>query len=124
MIAFKNLRALDDWHDAHPMLREVVIFMLEHAWPADRDMVVIRIAKRDAGQKTEIHTCGPPHRAADFSIRNLPEQTGQRIEAAINKQFRYDGDRPKNVAYFHDAGSGNQLHVQVSNNTVRRGVTG
>ena len=120
MIAFKNTRALDDWHDAHPMLREVILYMLANAWPSDRDMVVTRIAEPDANQKTAIHTCGPPHRAADFSIRSLPEQTGQRIEEAINKEFRYDGERPKNVAYFHDAGSGNHLHIQVSNNTARK----
>ena len=120
MIAFKNPLALDDWGSIHPRLHEVIIYMLANVWPTDRDMVVTRIAEPDANQKTAIHTCGPPHRAADFSIRNLPEQTGQRIEAKINATFQYDGARPKNVAYFHDAGSGNHLHIQVSNNTVRR----
>ena len=120
MIAFKNIRALDDWAEIHPRLREVILYMLEKAWPSDRDMIVTRIAEPDANQKTAIHTCGPPHRAADFSIRNLPVQTGQRIEEAINSAFVYDGERPKNVAYFHDAGSGNHLHIQVSNNTARK----
>ena len=120
MIAFKNLRALSDWSAIHPRLLEVITFMLEKAWPTDRDMVVTRIAEPDANQKTAIHTCGPPHRAADFSIRTLPDQTGKRIEEKVNGEFRYDGDRPKQVAYFHDAGSGNHLHIQVSNNTVRR----
>lgn len=120
MIAFKTTRALDDWAGIHPMLQKVILFMLREAWPSDRDMVVTRIAEPDANQKTAIHTCGPPHRAADFSIRNLPEQTGERLEGAINQAFVYDGVRPKNVAYFHDAGSGDHLHVQVSNNTARK----
>ena len=120
MIAFKNTRALDDWHDAHPRLREVVLFLLERAWPTDRDLIVTRIAERDAGQVTEIHTCGPPHRAIDFRISHAPLQTVERAAKMVNDEFSYDGDRPKLVAIVHDAGSGNHMHVQVSNNTARK----
>ena len=120
MIAFKNVRALDDWASIGPMLREVVLFILESACPSDRDMIVTRIAERDANQKTEVHTDGPPHRAIDFRISHLPWQTAERIAGKINAAFQYDPTRPdKHVAVLHDAGSGNHLHVQVHPNTRR-----
>ena len=119
MIAFKNTRALDDWHEAHPMLREAVLFLLA-TLPSDRDLICTRIAEPDPLQATAIHTCGPPHRAADFRVWNWPEQTMARAVVKLNAEFTYDGDRPKSVAMIHDAGSGSHLHVQVSNNTVRR----
>lgn len=123
MIGFKSISAIDDWASIHPLLREVITFILSDAWPTDRDLVITRIAERDPNQVTEIHTCGPPHRAADIRIFNVPYQTVERAVAKINLAFRYDGDRPKQVAILHDAGSGNHLHIQVSNNTVRVGAT-
>lgn len=121
MIAFKNTRALDDWASVHPMLREVVLFMLEKAWPTDRDMVVTRIAERTPEQKTEVHTDGPPHRAIDFRISHVPFQTAERVTDKLNSAFIYDPARPAMlVAILHDAGSGNHLHVQVHTGTARR----
>lgn len=121
MIAFKNLRALDDWAGLHTVARQVVEFILDKAWPTDREVIVTRIAEPDANQVTAIHTCGPPHRAVDFRVSNLPEQTAQRVRTKINEAWVYDSDRPaKMVAILHDAGSGNHLHVQVSDKTARR----
>lgn len=121
MIAFKNTRALDDWHGALDMLRQVVLFILNDAWPTDRDLIVTRIAERTPEQKTEVHTDGPPHRAIDFRISHCPFQTVQRVADRINETFIYDPDRPTmRVAILHDAGSGNHMHVQVHARTQRR----
>ena len=121
MIVFKTIRALDDWHDTHPTAKDVVGIMLAGIWPTDRDLIVTRIAERDANQKTEVHTDGPPHRAIDFRISHVPFQTAQRATDRINEIFIYDPERPAmQVALLHDAGSGNHLHVQVHANTSRR----
>lgn len=121
MIAFKTLSALDQFPLIHAKAREVVADILSTIWPSDRDLIITRIADKAEGQATQIHTCGPPHRALDFRTRNLPLQTAQRIERAINAAWEYDPNRPgKNVALLHDAGSGDHLHVQVCDRTRRR----
>ena len=121
MIAFKTLRAAYDMASMHETLKEIVGEILESYWPTDRDLIVTRIAERDANQKTEVHTDGPPHRAIDFRISHVPFQTAERVEARINAVWAYDPVRPTmRVAIQHDAGSGNHLHVQVHANTIRR----
>ena len=124
MIGFKTLRALYDWHETHPTVKDVVEIMLAGIWPTDRDLIITRIAERTPEQKTEVHTDGPPHRAIDFRISHVPFQTAQRATDRLNEIFIYDPERPAmQVALLHDAGSGNHLHIQVHANTTRRPVT-
>lgn len=123
MITFKNVPALDDWAGLsakNPILRELVLWLHDEVWPSAHDFVITRIAERDANQRTEIHTDGN-YRAVDLRTSNLPDMTAQRIEKKINETWDYDPARPgKRVALWHDAGSGNHLHIQTHSNTRRR----
>ena len=118
MITVKNLSSLRYFGSLHDNLWPVLEHLLA-TWPAAHDCIVTRVGERDDNQKTEVHTDGPPHRAIDFRISNLPEQTADRVAASLNSHFTYDPARPgMKVAIVHDAGSGNHLHVQVHANTV------
>lgn len=120
MIAFKTWSALSQFRDLHPEMRGLLEWVYRSAWPTDVVMVITRIADYDAGQKTAVHTEGPPWRAVDLRISNIPTKDAERVRDAVNAAWRYDPNRPEmRCCVLHDAGSGNHIHLQVHNLTSR-----
>jgi len=57
-----------------------------------------------------------------IDIRSRIFKRPDRVANYINMAWQYDPERPnKKVAIFHDAGSGNHIHLQCHANTKRRG---
>lgn len=124
MLSFKTLSAYLQSRSLHPTMEEILIWIYRHQWPSDADMVVTRIADPDPNQKTAIHTAGPPHRAVDLRLFNIGAFQAGRIAEAVNREWTYDPTRPAlRCCIVHDAGSGNHIHLQVHNRTVRADAT-
>ena len=120
MIAFKRLESVEEWMNLHPMLREVLIYLLAEAWPKTVDMAVTRIFSPEMPGESGVHRT-TPHRAADIRTSVLPDVEVQAIVKRINNAFDYGGEPGKNVALFHQVpGSVMHLHIQVRDETKRR----
>lgn len=121
MIAFKTTRALDEWADLHPSLREILLWLHNAAWPSSVQLIITRIAEPDPNQKTAVHTSGPPHRAADIRSNVLVDTEILALQKRINDRYEYDPARPNmEVAVYHDAGGGFHFHIQVHDQTRLR----
>ncbi len=110
----------------HPALLKVLGFVL-NLWPEATirlgDLNRSKAENKSAGAKSMIHVVGPPWRALDIGGKYLEQEDLERMEAIINDAFAYDpkrGQRYK-VAYAKPHGNGKHVHLQVHDNTVRRG---
>ena len=67
----------------------------------------------------------PPFELRGIDMRVRDDQMGAIIAYNINVNYIYDPNRPtKKVAMYHDAGSGQHLHLQTHPNTVERRLEG
>ena len=125
-ILFASARLLREWSSCDPLLQEVTLWMVEHAWDPVQ-MGPIRITSiyrtkdenQAAGGKTEVH-CQRPHRALDVGGAGLTQETIKLTGFAVNSEYQYDSERPsKVVAYSEPHGTGPHLHLQIHPNTKR-----
>ena len=124
-LAFKDPRRhLIEWGGLEPVLAEITFWLLDHAWPTAMPAMVTSIWRTfgenaAAGARTDVH-CQSPHRAIDLSLRGLSGTDVDRIVKMTNAEWLYDPLRlTLKVAYIHNAGSGEHLHLQCHSNTKR-----
>jgi len=121
-----SVRQAVEFHDLHPMLVQVVEFLMEGIWPVDELFVTsiyrTREENMEAQARTQIHVVGPPYRALDARITTFGDDYQhdvEKITAFVNRAFRYDPARPRlRVAVSHKHGSGPHLHLQVHDATI------
>jgi hypothetical protein len=122
-VLFKTPRQLQEFYNCEALLQEILYWIVDFQWPENVPMSITSIYRtvaenNDAGAKTQIH-CQTPHRAADISLRLVPENVANKITAEVNRRWDY-GNNGFPCAYTHNVGSGIHLHVQVHKNTKRR----
>ena len=113
MIAIKDTPVLMQLMtmEYHPRLVMIVAYITD-MW----DRTVITSAYR--GGDKGVHGTDPC-RAVD--IRSWIFSNPEKVVGRINQDWEYDPERPEMiVALYHDAGSGNHIHLQAHNNTRRR----
>lgn len=109
------------------MLQEILSF-LALIWPdADLDVTCIHRTPEEeaaAGGKSGIHVAGPPFRAIDVRVKNLPgdpQQAAEDLGAKVNARYVYDPARPGMLcAFTAPHGTGPHIHLQVHPATTRR----
>jgi hypothetical protein len=123
-----NPRNLREFRLCDPKLQDILVWLADNWVPAD--MVVgdvHRTAAENAAAeaKTDIHVVGPPYRATDIHVSNLPgdpQKAAEAIGALVNARYVYDPARPTMVvAYTVPHGTGPHVHLQVHANTGLRG---
>lgn len=103
-----------------PKLQDVLVWLSEQWPPADMLIGnIFRTAAEEAAASgvSGIHTVGPPYRAIDVRVSNLPgdpQQAADAIGALVNARYVYDPARPdKVVAFTQKHGTGPHVHLQV-----------
>jgi hypothetical protein len=122
-------RTLREFTLCAPMLQEVLLWVAR-LWPPGEMLVgdIFRTLteERLAGGVSGIHTVGPPYRAIDVRVSNLPgdhQKAADSIGARVNARYVYDPTRPtKLVAFTLAHGTGPHVHLQVHKNTALRGA--
>lgn len=97
----------------HPTLIDVVL------WVERRFRVVVSETAREARHGGDVHATNPL-RAVDLRswIYNYPDF----VAGCINRTWQYDHERPDLlVCLFHDTGNGPHFHIQVHDNTKKKG---
>ena len=99
----------------HPRLIELYLWLVD-MYP---DRILITEAYDDRGYNS-LHSVDPL-RALDIRSRLFKEP--KIIENEINAFWVYDFERPDmDVALLHDVGRGVHFHLQVHDNTIKRGA--
>lgn len=116
---------MGEFVDCHPTLQRVLAWLADRWPPADMEITSIHRTETEnalALAKTEIHVVGPPHRAIDLRVTNLPgdpQQAAKAIGALVNARYAYDPARPGMVvAFVEPHGTGPHVHLQVHDNTT------
>lgn len=108
---------------------QVLLAFCALVWPDGEDLVIGDIHRTDeenvaAEAKTPIHVVGPPFRAIDVRVTQLPgdpQANADAIGAKIRDRYVYDPDRPTMVvAYTQPHGNGPHVHLQSHQNTRLR----
>lgn len=126
-LVFQSLRIFRESHDLDARLYEILIALVERAWPDSshpaRITCIFRTQAEEAavGGKTGIHTQGPPYRAVDVGAKEFTQAQIDASAAAVNKLWEYDPNRPeKAVCFAQPHGDGLHFHLQVHPNTRKR----
>jgi hypothetical protein len=110
-----------------PKLQGILLWVAGE-WPPT-EMWVGNIHRTEAeelavGGKSGIHVVGPPYRAIDIRVSNLPgdpQQAADNMGARVNAHYVYDPARPgKLVAFTQQHGTGPHIHLQTHSATARR----
>jgi hypothetical protein len=109
------------------MLQDILTWVAMQ-WPPLEMIVgsIYRTADEEAavGGVSLIHTVGPPYRAIDVHVSNLPgdhQIAADAIGALVNRRYVYDPTRlTKLVAFTQAHGTGPHIHLQVHVNTKLR----
>lgn len=109
--------SLKEFQKLNPALAIVFNYFLMYADLYGLPVVVTSISEKVVGRKSRTHE---EFRAIDISAKNWSEVHARRITHRLNSVYKNWGtapvDRPKRVAVFHDAGSGNHFHLQIRRN--------
>jgi len=113
-------RTLREFLLCEPRLQGILVWLASQ-WPPAEMIVgnIYRTATEEAaaGGVSGIHMAGPPYRAIDVRVTNLPgdpQQAADNIGALVNAKYIYDPARPtKLVAFTQQHGSGPHVHLQV-----------
>ena len=109
------------FYPAHPILRQVIIDIEKEYKRYDVELVITEW-HRNPRHPGDIHAAGPPQRALDLRIRNLPQDIPAKIAETINKKYIYDPKRPAmKVVVYGDKAHLNHFHVQVHPRTQKTG---
>lgn len=125
-----TVRGLGEFLLCDAMLRAVVLYVADH-WPPAELLIgsIYRTEAEEAaaGGKSGIHRLGPPYRAIDVRVMNLPgdpQQAADAIGALVNARYEYDPARPSKLVAFTQAhGSGPHIHLQVHSATRVRSAS-
>jgi hypothetical protein len=98
-----------------------ILIWLATQWPPAELLIgdIHRDAAEEAaaGGVSGIHMTGPPYRAIDVRVTNLPgdpQVAADAIGALVNRKYVYDHARPdKLVAFTQRHGTGPHVHLQV-----------
>ena len=94
----------------HPALIDILVWLTE---VYNRTVITCGYRPDDSG----VHGTNP---CRGLDIRSWVFTNPIKVTQHINEMFQYDPERPEmNCAVFHDSGSGNHIHLQVHDNTVR-----
>jgi len=113
-------RGLREFLQCDPKLQGILLWLASQ-WPPIEMVVgsIYRNLEEEAavGGVSGIHTAGPPYRAIDVHVSNLPGDHQIAADAAgalVNSKYAYDPMRPaKVVAYTKNHGTGPHIHLQV-----------
>ena len=111
-LQFKNQKIFENFvkKPMHPKLKEVFWWSLNYFWDV---VVTSAYRENDSGVHGTI-----PYRGIDIRSYIYPD-VEDRVKCA-NATWDY-GKKGKKVFLYHDAGSGNHIHIQVSMKTKRNG---
>lgn len=112
MIAFKDIRHIEQWTLVHSKLRELIGWV-DLIWPHET-LVITRLTDDAPNQKTIMHRLG---RAADVRITNTPEWLRYTLLSEIIAEWYYgDEGAHQVVVYERDP---DHFHFQVRDETGR-----
>ena len=107
----------------NPFLAIVFNYLVAYALEHDLPIVVTSIGKPAPGRiENSPHNPDPVHgiRAIDISVRHWTELHINRAKKKINIMYRDWGTgplgKPSQAFLYHDAGTGNHIHLQVRRN--------
>ena len=120
-------RGLREFLQCDPKLQGILLW-LAGQWPGVELIVgsIYRTAAEEAaaGGVSGIHMAGPPYRAIDVHVSNLPgdhQAAADAVGSLVNQKYVYDPLRPsKVVAYTTAHGTGPHVHLQVHSGTEWR----
>ena len=113
-------RTIGEFRQCDRKLADILCWLATQ-WPP-ADLVIVDIWRTPseelaAGGLSGIHMEGPPYRAIDIRVTNLPgdpQVAADAIGALVNARYVYDPSRPdKLVAFTQKHGSGPHVHLQV-----------
>ena len=120
-------RGLREFLLCESRLQEILVWLADQWPPADLLIGNIhRTAAEEAaaGGVSGIHVAGPPFRAIDVRVTNLPgdpQVAADAVGALVNRRYVYDPARPgKLVAFTQKHGTGPHVHLQVCPATALR----
>lgn len=128
-LQFASVRIYREHHDLDPRLYEILLSLVERAWPnatvAARVTCIFRTAAEEiaAGGKSGIHTVPPPYRAVDIGAKEFTQAQIDTAAKWVNDRWSYDPYRPNLLCCFAvPHGTGLHFHLQVHRLTARKGA--
>lgn len=112
MISIKDIMVLETLLKAnyHPKLIELISWVF-------LQFGKIHITCGYRSGESGVHGTNP---CRGMDLRSWIYSDPKKIVSKINKSWTYDGERAKNCALYHNAGSGAHIHLQVTDRTINR----
>lgn len=120
-------RQLGEFLLCQSALQEILLYVASVWPPVDMELTRIHSSAEEniaAGAETVIHVVGPPYRAIDIRVTNLPgdpQIAADALGELVNHRYAYDPTRPSlQVAVTASHGTGPHVHLQVHPRTELR----